>query len=101
MKPLLMDLVGTEPNLFRRRNMARKYTKGRDLYDLAWYMADDSWPEPNLRQLNNALSQTGWEGGGATAGNWRRLVADRLESVEWQQAQQDVSPFLEREQDLA
>lgn len=81
--------------------LTRKYTKGRDLYDMAWYLADDSWPEPNLRQLNNALHQTGWEGTDAAPGNWRRMVAERLESVDWRSAQQDVSPFLEREQDLA
>lgn len=81
--------------------LTRKYTKGRDLYDLAWYLADDSWPEPNLYQLNNALRQTGWTGEPATPGNWRGLVDERLDSVDWKQAQQDVSPFLEREQDLA
>jgi predicted nucleotidyltransferase component of viral defense system len=81
--------------------LTRNYTKGRDLYDLAWYLADDSWPEPNLLQLNNALIQTGWDGDVATTGNWRRMVAERLESVDWRQAQQDVSPFLEREQDVA
>jgi predicted nucleotidyltransferase component of viral defense system len=80
--------------------LTRKYTKGRDLYDLAWYLADDSWPAPNLLQLNNALQQTGWTGATATPKHWRTMVAERLESVEWKQAQQDVSPFLEREQDL-
>jgi len=81
--------------------LTRKYTKGRDIYDLAWYLADDSWPEPNLRQLNNSLQQTGWERDPATSDNWRHIVAERLESVDWRQAQQDVSPFLEHERDLA
>lgn len=81
--------------------LTRKYTKGRDLYDLAWYLADDTWPAPNLLQLNNALQQTGWRGEDATSENWRLLVADRLDSVDWKQAQLDVAPFLEREQDAA
>jgi len=81
--------------------IARQYTKGRDLYDLAWYLADDSWPAPNLVQLNHALSQTGWTEAPLTSDNWRHVVAQRLESVNWTQAQQDVSPFLERQQDLA
>lgn len=81
--------------------IARQYTKGRDLYDLAWYLADDSWPPPNLIQLNHALSQTGWLEAPLTPENWRDVVARRLVSINWPQAQQDVSPFLEREQDLA
>lgn len=80
--------------------LTRKYTKGRDLYDLAWYLADDSWPEPNLVQLNNALTQTGWEGEEVTTSNWRRLIARRLESLNWDDARKDVTQFLEREQDV-
>lgn len=81
--------------------LTRTYTKGRDLYDLAWYLADDTWPAPNLLQLNNALQQTGWTGAVATSENWRVMVADRLATLDWKQAQLDVAPFLEREQDVA
>ncbi len=80
--------------------ITRKYTKGRDLYDLAWYLADDSWPAPNLLQLNNALRQTGWTGSPLTPQNWRTVLAERLEAVNWPEARKDVSPFLEREQDM-
>ncbi len=81
--------------------LTRTYTKGRDLYDLAWYLADDTWPEPNLVQLGHALRQTGWDGEPVTAGNWYRLVRERLSALDWEQARLDVTPFLEREQDLA
>jgi predicted nucleotidyltransferase component of viral defense system len=81
--------------------LTRKYTKGRDLYDLAWYLSDPQWPEPNLIQLNNALRQSGWTGKTVTLQNWRLLVADKLETVDWRQALNDVSPFLERQQDAA
>ena len=81
--------------------MTRKYTKGRDLYDLAWYLADDSWPGPNLVQLNNALLQTEWQGSMVTSENWRGLIRDRLASLKWDEALRDVGPFLEREQDVA
>jgi len=80
--------------------LTRKYTKGRDLYDLAWYLADPDWPAPNLGQLNHALEQTGWQGATATPENWRGLVRNKLESVNWELARRDVSPFLERSQDL-
>ncbi|MBT3272513.1 MAG: nucleotidyl transferase AbiEii/AbiGii toxin family protein [Spirochaetales bacterium] len=81
--------------------MTRKYTKGRDLYDLAWYLADPDWPLPNFLQLNNALGQTGWEGSEVTQDNWRLMVKRKLETIDWTQALQDVSPFLERKQDTA
>lgn len=80
--------------------LSRKWTKGRDLYDLAWYLADRHWPAPNLDQLNAALAQTGWEGPTLTAANWRSELARRLEAVEWERARADVSPFLERTSDI-
>ena len=42
--------------------LQRPYAKGRDLYDLLWYLGDPTWPPPNLTMLNHALRQTGWEG---------------------------------------
>ncbi len=79
---------------------SRAYLKGRDLFDLAWYLADRSWPGPNFPFLNNALTQTGWSGPKVTNMNWRELVSERLEKIQWDQAVRDVSPFLERSQDL-
>jgi hypothetical protein len=81
--------------------LSREYTKGRDLYDLVWYLSDPAWPSPNLLQLNNALEQTGWDGPRATPESWRALVRARLEEIDWQQARRDVSPFLERSQDVS
>lgn len=81
--------------------LTRKYTTGRDLYDLAWYLADPTWPEPNLTLLNNALRQSGWEGAALLPTTWRPAVAKRLESVDWTRAAADVSPFLGRPQDVA
>jgi predicted nucleotidyltransferase component of viral defense system len=79
--------------------LARAYAKGRDLFDLVWYLTDRTWPEPNLTLLNNALAQTGWSGPKLTAANWRRMVAKRMEEIHWDRAVQDVLPFLERSQD--
>lgn len=81
--------------------LTRRYTKGRDLYDLAWYLADPDWPAPNVTLLRNALHQTGWEGPDVTERNWRHVIAEKLDSVDWKQAGADVAPFLERKQDLA
>ncbi len=80
--------------------LSRQWTKGRDLYDLAWYLADRNWPEPNLVQLNAALTQTAWKGPTLSDSNWRGELAQRLEVLDWERARADVRPFLERERDI-
>ncbi|NLB54390.1 MAG: nucleotidyl transferase AbiEii/AbiGii toxin family protein [Lentisphaerae bacterium] len=80
--------------------LSRKWTKGRDLYDLAWYLADPSWPEPNLSFLNAALQQSGWKGSTMTTDSWRLQVLEHLKIHNWKQARDDVLPFLEQTRDL-
>lgn len=75
--------------------LQRRYLKGRDLYDLLWYLSDPTWPAPNLTLLNNALQQTGWPGPALTESTWRAAVRERLAGVDWAQAVADVRPFLE------
>lgn len=79
--------------------LQRPYLKGRDLYDLAWYLSDPEWPEPNLDYLNNALRQTGWSGKPLSEKTWREAVGDKLKRVEWGGALDDVAPFLGPEAD--
>lgn len=86
------------PSLLARKLHAilqRPYTKGRDVFDLFWYLSDPAWPEPNLTPLNNALWQTGWTGERLTEKNWRELVANRLREAAWDRVADDVDPFLE------
>ncbi|MBI4581268.1 MAG: nucleotidyl transferase AbiEii/AbiGii toxin family protein [Planctomycetes bacterium] len=80
--------------------LSRPWAKGRDLYDLVWYLADRTWPAPNLELLNAALGQTGWKGPILTGVNWRLEVWRRIEALDWAKARADVRPFLERERDL-
>ena len=75
--------------------LQRPYLKGRDLYDLLWYLSAPDWPPPNLVLLNNALEQTGWTGGVLDEATWRLAVAARLKEANWAQAVADVRPFLE------
>lgn len=74
--------------------LQRPCLKGRDIYDLIWYLSDPEWPPPNLVLLNNALLQTGWDGGELGAAGWRRAVGEKLEAVSWDRVADDVSPFL-------
>ncbi len=76
--------------------LQRPHVKGRDLYDLLWYLSAPDWPEPNLTLLGNALRQTGWTGPEPSPSNWRSLVRDRVLSLDWAKVVSDVEPFLER-----
>lgn len=80
--------------------LARPFVKGRDVYDLAWYLTDRSWPAPNVAYLGNALAQTGWDGPAVSEENWRGLVFGRLESADWRTVRRDVEPFLERPKEV-
>ena len=75
--------------------LSRKFTKGRDVYDLLWYLSDPTWPPPNFVFLQNALMQTGWEGEVPTEKNWRLLLRDRMNDLDWERVILDVDPFLE------
>ena len=80
--------------------LQRKFTKGRDLYDLLWYLSDPEWPEPNLTLLNNALSQTDWQGDDLSRRNWRDVLRNCIDELEWRNVRTDVAPFLERANEL-
>jgi len=80
--------------------LQRSYTKGRDIYDLLWYLSDPTWPEPNLILLNNALAQTKWKGGPITEGNWKEIILRRLQTLNWSGIVKDVRPFVEPGFDL-
>jgi predicted nucleotidyltransferase component of viral defense system len=80
--------------------LQRSWTKGRDLFDLLWYLSDPQWPEPNLELLNNALLQTGWDGDRISPENWRKAVRERLQELDWPRVASDVRPFLEPAADI-
>lgn len=81
--------------------LMRSYTKGRDVYDLLWYLSDRNWPEPNLILLNNALQQTNWDGEVIQKDTWREQLALRLNLLDWPSVLADVQPFIERPNELA
>lgn len=74
--------------------LQRPFAKGRDLYDLVWYLSSPEWPPPNLTLLNNALQQTEWTGKLLTRENWRTVVRQRLHELDWDRAVAEVQPFL-------
>ncbi len=80
--------------------LQRPCTKGRDRYDLIWYLSDPGWPPPNFPLLNAALRQTEWPGREMTPHTWRRSLAERLDAMNWDRAVTDLRPFLERQEEI-
>jgi predicted nucleotidyltransferase component of viral defense system len=80
--------------------LARRYAKGRDLFDLAWYLTHPDNPAPNLTLLGNALAQTRWKGPEVSSRTWRKILRRRLASLDWPAVVRDVEPFLEDPGDL-
>ncbi|MBI2863635.1 MAG: nucleotidyl transferase AbiEii/AbiGii toxin family protein [Chloroflexi bacterium] len=80
--------------------LQRPYLKGRDMYDLLWYLSDRQWQAPNLAMLNDALRQTGWDGIQLGPDNWRDTVRQRLEKLDWARVVADIRPFVEAGADL-
>jgi len=75
--------------------MTRRQSKGGDWYDLLWSLSHRPATVPNLELLQNALDKT--QGAGTfRAVDWRRLVLDRVHSLNFSTLLQDVEPFLER-----
>jgi predicted nucleotidyltransferase component of viral defense system len=78
--------------------ITRPYAKGRDWYDLMWYLGHRPPQEPNLVLLQNALDQT--QGKDAfRAEEWKQTAAGKLEDVRTEQLADDVRPFLEHPED--
>ncbi|TVQ35877.1 MAG: hypothetical protein EA384_15275 [Spirochaetaceae bacterium] len=101
---LLLNLLHYDkPGLLAGRLHAiihRTHVKGRDMYDLIWYLSDPAWPQPNLLLLRTSLAQTGLELSSEQAANERNLIAARVATMEWNRVVADVQPFLERSEEI-
>lgn len=80
--------------------LQREYVKGRDWYDLYWYLSQAQWAAPNLEMLNSALVQSDWEKGAVKANNWQVPVLERLAQLNWGQVVDDVQRFLMEQNEL-
>ncbi len=75
--------------------LCRTYTKGRDWYDLVWYVRRRI--EPNLELLANALLQQGpWknEEQEITVAWLLNALRDKIGTIDWRVARSDVQRFL-------
>jgi predicted nucleotidyltransferase component of viral defense system len=79
--------------------LSRKYLKGRDFFDVGWYLS--KWKEltPNIVLLQNALLQTGWKKERIDETNWRRVIRQYVKAADWNKVEADVRNFLDRPSD--
>jgi hypothetical protein len=68
--------------------------KGRDWYDLVWYVAN--YPQLNLAHLEERMRQSGhWQQKGTLAkGELADLLSDVIGTLDVEQAKKDVLPFI-------
>jgi predicted nucleotidyltransferase component of viral defense system len=72
--------------------LQRKYEKGRDYYDLLWYLL--SGVEPNLDLLNNSLKQTTKQDPNLNSETWKKEVLQKISSVNFKKIHEDLLAFL-------
>ncbi|MDP2830941.1 MAG: nucleotidyl transferase AbiEii/AbiGii toxin family protein, partial [Candidatus Omnitrophota bacterium] len=61
--------------------LCREYTKGRDWFDLFWYLSKFKELEPNFIMLNNAMSQTEKDSIILDSGNWKTALKKTAQQV--------------------
>ncbi|MFH1416310.1 MAG: nucleotidyl transferase AbiEii/AbiGii toxin family protein [Elusimicrobiota bacterium] len=91
------------PSLFAGKVHAllcRKYTKGRDWYDLLWYLTNFKGLEPNVTMLNNALRQTSKELPGFAGNEWKDKLKEVIGRLDINKVRDDVGRFLENRDEM-
>jgi len=76
----------------------RRYTKGRDFYDLLWFLGKKILP--NLELLNNAIGQTEQKRMNVDADNFNDFLRKRLAKVDFVRVRKDVGRFIEDKGEL-
>lgn len=71
----------------------RKYAKGRDYYDLVWYLSKKIMP--NMELLNNAIFQTEKFNIPDLEARWKDLLKFKIIDTDFKIIEKDVLPFLE------
>jgi hypothetical protein len=74
--------------------LQRDYLKGRDIFDMWWYLNQPKWPSPNWEYLNSSLQQGGWAGNLLTSTNWQMVVREQILPLNWSLVMEDVGSFI-------
>jgi len=91
------------PSLFSGKLHAllcREYTKGRDWYDLLWYLSNFRDLKPNLIMLKRAIKQTCKRRIEIEKGNWKQILKQEIDELDIEKVKKDVKPFLENHNEI-
>lgn len=83
------------PSLFAGKLNAvffRKYTKGRDYYDLVWFLGKGI--KPNFKLLNNGIIQTQGEKSIIKKSEFKEKLISHLEKVDFKKVRQEAEHFV-------
>lgn len=89
------------PSLYASKLCAcffRKYVKGRDFYDLVWYLGKRV--TPNLDLLNNAIRQIDSNATPVTTENFKDFLKAQLAKIDFSNVRKDVERFLVDKEEL-
>lgn len=76
----------------------RKYIKGRDFYDLLWYLGRREMP--NFELLNNAIEQTENKRINLNRENFKDFLREKLATIDFVKVKKDVERFIEDKNEL-
>lgn len=101
-KDFLFTLVHHDPSTLCAGKMLaflfRSYTKGRDMYDLVWFLTKKTTVNKNF--FENGLYQATGNKLSWSRDDLKRELLNRLESLDIQTARKDAQPFLEDSAEL-
>jgi len=80
--------------------LCREYSKGRDWYDLLWYLTTFKELEPNFVMLNNAIGQTMRKPFQINRKNWKDKLRGAIDNFDMKKAKNDVRRFLESPEEI-
>ncbi len=89
------------PSLYASKLCAcffRKYVKGRDFYDLVWYLGKKIMP--NFELLNNAIRQIDSHVTMVTEQNFKEFLKTQLAKIDFSNVRRDVERFLVDKEEL-
>src|SRR3989338_7410974 len=89
------------PSLYASKLCAcffRKYVKGRDFYDLVWYLGKKA--TPNFELLNNAMRQIDSKAQTVTEENFKEFLKAQLAKIDFTSVRKDVARFLVDKEEL-
>jgi len=72
----------------------RPWAKGRDMFDLDWFLREKPGVEPNFKMLNASLAQSLWEGPELTPLNWHQIVEKKVHTFDDDVVTNDLQAFV-------